>query len=251
MAVSDIPNYLQGFIFSDASASYWDSGNSKFLDQAGYGGYNDLFITAGTPTFDTLNSQKGIILDNTCQGKFILPIQWEGALITVMRPIMSSNATLYPVIQGQASTVTSNATVRMVRSTGSNYNHRIVTATVTLVCVATYTTGTPSDAKVVAYSTSQQTRKGYVTDDGITVTESGPVSASDTGDLCGMSGGRLTTENGMWARFGNISGVKGSVAVSTNTMAMYEMHFFKGNPLVDNATEVQAVIAELKTKYGI
>jgi len=168
-----------------------------------------------------------------------------------MRPIMSVNGSVLPVMCGVSASAVSNANIWLQRVSSSDYRHKMVTGSSALSCDAIYNSGAYSDAKVVAFATQQSTRKGYVTKDGITVTESGPVAVSDFGDACSMTGGKLTSENGMWARFGNISGVKGSVAVSTNTMVMYEMHFFKGNPLVDNATEVQAVIAELKTKYGI
>lgn len=248
MAVSDIPGYLQGFVFSDAPA-YYNSTIKRFLDQSPYAGWdnNHLDITVGTPSFVTLNGQRGMVLDNTVQGGFLCPTAWEGACIAVMKPNMTANATIYPVMFGAAASAASNGRINITRASGSDYRHGIAANSAATGATANLTT---QAAQVTAMSFSQSTRKAYATKDGTTIVEGSAVADTGSGVFC-FTGNTQNADYGFRARFGNLSGTIGDTAVSVNPMEIYELHFFKGNPLLNNQAAVQAVIAELKTKYGL
>lgn len=248
MALSSIPGYIQGFIFSDASTDYFDAG--VFKDQAGYGARNALTITVGTPAFVTVNGQKGMTLDNTCHGRFIPATPWEGTCIAVMHPGgMSVNGTIYPVLFGQAASAATNGSLRIVRGTAASYIHRLGTPGAVAVASCSYV---DNGLKVSAWAMSQETRIAYSTLDGVTVTAGAPVADGGNGNafqLCGASAAGDVV--GQTARLGNLSGVVDDAVASTNTMTMFELHFFKGNPLITDAVTVAAEMAALKTKYGV
>jgi hypothetical protein len=247
MAISDITGYVQGFRFSDA-AQYWDSGNSRFIDQAGYGDFNGLTITAGTPAFVGSGATRGLTLDNTVQGKFLPACPWAGACLVVMDPDMSVNGSIYPAIFGFAASVASNGKVQLTRASASDYIHYLMSASAVLQPNNRYTTGDMAGVKVGAFAMSQETRKSYATKDGVTVTESAAVAAANP--WVGMSGKDTNRTDAQFARFGNLSGTIGDTTITTNKMTIYELHFFKGNPLITDAAAVAAEIAALKTQYG-
>src|SRR5690606_20886268 len=159
----------------------------------------------------------------TVQGHFLIPIPWEGACILVAKPSMSANGTLYPVIVGASPTVTSNGTIRIVRVTAGDYRYRLSPFGGASPEVA----ATDDSLQVVAFSASRETRKGYATSDGITVTESGPVAPAVNGNgvALGYASGQDYTAHK--ARFGNVSGVLGDTVATGNTMTIFELHFFK------------------------
>lgn len=248
MAIHDIPGYVQGFIFSDESSTYYDSVGKVFRDQAGFGSFNDLTITVGTPAFVTDSGRRGMTLDNTVQGRFLPPITWEGFMLTVMKPVMSTNATIYPVIFGVATSVSSNGRIGITRASSTDYRHSFATVSATLNPISQFNTGDMGGIKIGAFAVSQETRKGYSTKDGITVTEYGPVASATSGVT--MAGSLTTRTDGQWARFGNISGTIDNTTVSSNTMTIFELHFFKGTPLSTSLSTIAAEIAALKTKYS-
>ena len=63
MAASDLASYAQGYIFDDSDTDLWDSANTRFLDQSGYGAH--LKISTGTANFQTVDTYRGLKLDNT------------------------------------------------------------------------------------------------------------------------------------------------------------------------------------------
>lgn len=248
MAVSDLPGYLQGFVFAN-SAAYYDSTNKIFLDQSPYSGWdnNHLYITTGTPSFTTLNGQEGMILDNTVQGYFLCPTAWEGSVIAVMQPNMSVNGTVYPVQFGGAVSASANGKIRMTRASGTDFRPVISSASATAEANPVFAT---QQGQVVAFSLSQETRKAYATKDGSTLIESAAVTDAGIGINMFSSGSTNATE-GFRARFGNLSGTIADFAATTNTMSIYELHFFKGNLLVDQVSALTTEISALKTKYAI
>lgn len=250
MSISSIPGYVQGFRFSDDS-QYWDSANSRFIDQAGYGDFNGLTITAGTPSFTGSGATRGLTLDNTVQGKFLPACPWQGACIMVAQPVSydGTTKTLMPVIFGVASSVSSNAYLRVTHASGT-FIHGWTTTSSLIAAGNAYTGAGNNGVKVGAFAISQETRKGYYTKDGVTVSETAAVAAANP--WVGMSGKDTARSDGQWARFGNISGTLGDTAIlsTAHRLTIYELHFFKGNPLITDAATVAAEIAALKTQYG-
>ena len=53
------------------------------------------------------------------------------------------------------------------------------------------------------------------------------------------------------ARFGNLSGIAGDTVATSNTMTMFELHFWRGCPLTDSQSSVAAFLAQLRSDYGI
>ena len=247
MAISDIPGYVQGFRFSDDS-TFYDSTTKVFHDLAGYGAFNALTITAGTPAFVDVSGQRGLTLDNTVQGRLLPATPWEGALIVVMKPNMSANGTIYACINGVAVSAASNGQLRITRASATDYRHNITTTNSGINPINQYNTGDMGGIKVGAFSISQVTRKGYATKDGVTVSETAAAAANNA--WVPISGKLTSRTDGQWTRFGNLSGVLEDVAPTTNTLTIFELHFFKGNPLVDALPQIAVEIAALKAQYG-
>lgn len=243
MSANDIPGYLQGFILSSANFS-----GGRFLDQSPYSGWdnNHLEITTGTPAYNTLNGEEGWAMDNTCQGYALCPNAWEGSVVLVAQPAIPVNANIYPVIFGAAASVASNGNIRMTRTSGTRRTSIRAVSAVS-AADADYTT---DDGQVVALSFSQQTRTTYATKDGSTIVTGSTVAAAPSGVFC-MAGNTTNAAEGFRARYGNISGTIADFGVSSNTCTLYEIHYFKGNILLDSATELAAFMAELKTKYSL
>lgn len=248
MAVSDLPGYLQGFVFAN-SAAYYDSTNKIFLDQSPYSGWdnNHLYITTGTPSFTTLNGQDGMILDNTVQGYFLCPTAWEGSVIAVIKPEMSVNGSIYPMLFGGAASASSNGKIMMTRASGTDYRP-------TISANASATSANPvfatNQGQVCGFSFSQDTRRAYATKDGSTLITGGAVADVGVGVVM-FSSNATDANEGFRARFGNLSGTIADFAATTNTMSIYELHFFKGNLLVDQVSALTTEISALKTKYAI
>lgn len=248
MAMTNIPGYVQGFVFSDASTAFYDAG--VFKDQAGYGSTNDLTITTGTPSFVNVGSTRGLTLDNTVQGRFLPAIPWEGTMIMVMQPAMSVNGNIYPVIFGVTAAISSNGKLLIIRASSADYRHGFSSPSSSLTPTNTYTASPQSGVKVGAWAISQETRKSYVSKDGVLVTESAAFSAASTSGI-ELSGKDTTRTDGIWARFGNLSGVLGDVAPTTNKMVICALHCFKGNALADSRlSAIAAEMATLKLQVG-
>lgn len=249
MSANDIPGYVQGFIFDDRNSAYYNSGTKVFLDQSPYSGWgiNDLNITAGTPTFSTLGSGRGVVMDNTVQGKFLCPTPWEGSVIVIQKADMTTNTTINPVVFGAAASVSSNGRLTVVRANASSFSHRLLTASATSTGNISATNQNP---KILGYSFSQNTRRAYATEDGTTVASGAAVADSGSGVFC-FSGNTADFNEGFLARWGNLSGTIGDFTLSVNPMTMFEMHWFKGNVLLDYPTEMAAFWADRKAYYGI
>jgi len=244
----NIPGYVQGFRFSDADLSFYDPVAKRFHDQAGYGPANALDISVGTPAFETVADQRGMILDNTVQGGFLPAIAWEGTAVVVWKPTMPDNGTSYVFVFGSATSIASNGSIFVQRATASDYRHQIRT----FGSSATAKVDKATDALVVAcLGTSQTTRKAMATEDGVTITESAAVGDNNNGNSLALGYHVSTVPNSRLVRFGNLSGTIGDTSVTTNTVTIFEAHFFSGNPMIDAPDQVQGFLAALSSKYGI
>jgi hypothetical protein len=245
MPASSIPGYVQGYRFKNDPAC-WDG--TRFIDQAGYGDAAALTITTGTPAFTTVSGQEGLTLDNTVQGEFLPPIPWEGSVIAVMKPNMGTNGTIYPVVVGANATTTQNGTLRLVRVGATDYRPTFATASGSISLAPSFPT---NGIEIAAFSVSQLTRKGYHTKDAVTVTASSAVGAAANGN--GIAPGYATgqTYAGHKARFGNLSGTLADTVATSNTMTIFELHYFKGVSLVDSLAAVKMFVDELKATYGV
>ena len=240
----EIPGYMQGYIFSDSSEDYYDATSKTFHDQAGYGDKAGLTIHTGSTVFDTLDSRRGVKLDNTFHGSFKMPIPWQGSVVAVMRPesLVSGTLNRYPLIFGDASSNSSNGKLQLSHFSGQRR----------------LTWGTPNGSlsavdsqaddlmRVFSASTDQLTRKSYVTNDGSTVTEA-------TAPTSTTNGNAVAVESAITgARFGEIKGISGNVTLETDLVVrMYEMHFFAGNIWTNHATKAAAFMTSLRAKYGV
>lgn len=248
MALSDLPGYVQGFIFADNSA-YYDSVAKRFLDQSPYAAWsnNHLDITVGTPSFGTIGTGQGMVLDNTVQGQFIAPALWEGSVIAVMKPNMTTNTSTWPLIFGWAASVASANKIGITRASSSDYRHNITLGGATSLANVSLAT---QDPQVTAFSFNQQNRRVYGTKDGSTIVTGGAVADAGAG-ISGFGNGIPQGLSGLYARFGNISGTIGDTSLSVNPMVFGELHFFRADLLNNHAAQLQTEIAALKTKYGL
>jgi hypothetical protein len=243
MPASNLPGYIMGHRFSDDAAHY-DSVNKRFYDKAGYGPKADLRVTAGSPVFETVNSQRAVRLNNTWHGLFASPVPWQGSGVFVLKPWMvgSATTTKYPILFGDAVTASSNGQLQV---TFASSQRRMVWTTPSAQLSNTLTRN-DDNAVVVAYAISQEARLGYRSSDGVTVSTTAAPASTANGNAPAMGSAQYG------ARFGNLSAVAGSTTEETVlTVSMMEQHYFSENILVgDNLALTAAFMAELKAQYG-
>lgn len=243
MPANTIPGYIMGHRFSDDAAHY-DSTNKRFYDKAGYGAKADLRVTVGDPVFETVNSQRAVRLNNTWHGVFASPVAWQGSAIFVLKPNWVSGATVgkNPVLFGDSATVSSNGQLQVLYASGQ----RRITWQTGSAQLASTLTRNDDNVVVVAFSISQETRLGYRSTDGVTVSTAAAAASTTNGNAPAMTSAMYG------ARFGNISGLAGSVLESTDmTVSMMEQHYFSENILTGgNLALTAAFITELKAQYG-
>lgn len=238
----EIPGYVQGHRFSSAK-EFYDPVSKRFKDLAGYDHLgNGLTINLGDPIFETINGQVGLKLNNSFHGFFRSAIPWMGMMLAVLKPTFLSGSTLtrYLHLYGDAITPSSNGNLKIIHSSGA----RIVRLSTSGDVLQVSASRNDNNTVVVACAFDQQTRKGYVTTDGITVTEvAGPVSALN-GNSIGLGAGLAG------ARFGNLTGTAGDQTPLTDLFCYaFEQHFYKGNPLITDLATVKSAIDRLKVKY--
>jgi hypothetical protein len=243
-APSDIDGYLQGFRFSDDSAYY--DGAGHFYDLAGYdarGGGCDVLI--GAPTFSTRNSQRAIALDNTCHLEFLTAIPWEGASLLIYDvEVLNANFTAYALRTGAGSTT--QFTYLRLQNISNTLKHRWVTVGAPLIREVT-----ASGAIALGCASSQASRTAFITTDGVTVSESSPVSGTNGSNVSQFTIAAIN-DLGYKSVIGNLSGVAGATTALTGCkIHLWEAHLFKGNPYVDQASAMAALIASKKAEYGI
>ncbi|WP_425070634.1 hypothetical protein [Sagittula sp. S175] len=246
--IFDIPNYRAGFRFSDESEDYYN-GSDTFHDLAGYGPFAALEITAGTPAFVTdASGQRGMTLDNTCQGQFRQPIAWEGTIIAIMKASMGTNGFLYPLIFGGSGPIVNNGRLQVQRINSASYRYQFSSAS-----ASQFGGVNTADSNVIAVALglSQETREGYGTEDGTTITTTTAIADDNFGNKVSPAFYTGPTFDGHFVRFGNLSGTLADTVATSNTMTIFEAHFFGGNPIIDSPTEVQAALAALRARYGV
>jgi hypothetical protein len=237
----DIPGYVQGHRFSD-DPLYYDAAALRFKDLAGYGERADLRITAGTPLFETVNGQRCARLNNTFHGQMHSPIPWSGSCIVALKNQWLSGASVaaYPLIFGDGAV--SSAGKLLVAHYSGVRRVQLGTGSDQLTIRAERTDNNPM---VVAFAFDQQTRKAYMSVDGVTVTEVVGPASTVNGNAIALSSGQYGV------RFGNISGTAGDLTEITNmTVSMYEQHFFDGNILTGSLAKTKEFVGRLKTQYG-
>jgi hypothetical protein len=252
MALSDIPGYVQGWRFSDDSAFY-NSGTQRFRDLAGYGALNELQIDVGTPSFVTDGGFRGMTLNNTCHGSFLPAACWQSSMILVARPIMNTGSTnsIIPFIFGNAALDVSNGLVFLQHNAGQRiFYYWSPGGTNT----STITKG--GDVLTCAvFSKSQQTRKGYHSENGVSVGETAAVADNDNGNALSVtsaSGAAIGVyANDNRARFGNLNAIRGNTTATASTMVIFEAHFFATSILSDHLAATATELAALRAAYGL
>lgn len=240
----EVPGYMQGYRFSDESEEYYDAASKTFHDQAGYGAKSGLSIHTGSTVFDTLDSHRGVKLDNTFHGSFQMPIPWQGSVVAVMRPELLTSGThnSYPLIFGDASSISSNGKLHLSHFSG---RRRLAWGTPS-GGLSAVDDRTDDLMRVFSASLDQLTRKSYVTNDGSTVTEATATASTTTGNAVAVESA-ITG-----ARFGELKGISGNVTLETDLVVrMYEMHFFASNIWTNHATKAAAFMTSLREKYGV
>lgn len=243
MPANTIPGYIMGHRFSDDSAHY-DSTNKRFYDKAGYGPKADLRVTVGDAVFEDVNGQRAVRMNNTCHGVFASPVPWQGSAIFVLKPWMVGGTTVtkYPILFGDFGTASSNGSLQVTHASGQ----RRAVWTTPSAQLSSNLFRTDDNAVVVAYSISQETRLGYRSSDGVTVSTVAAPASTLNGNAVAMGSAQYG------ARWGNLNAVAGDTTLETVlTVSMMEQHFFSENILVgDNLALTAAFMAELKAQYG-
>lgn len=240
---SDVAGYLQGFRFSDDPA-YYNAGH--FYDLAGYdarGGGCDVLV--GSPTFSTRNTKRAIVLDNTCHLEFLPAIPWEGATLLIYDvEVLNANFTAYAIRTGAGST--SQFAYLRIQNASSILKHRWANAGGSLTREVT-----ASGPIALGGACSQASRTAFITMDGVTVSESSPVAGTNGSNVSLFTIAAIN-DLGYKSVIGNLSGVAGSTTLLTGCKVhLWEAHFFKGNPYVNQASAMASLIATKKTEYGI
>lgn len=249
MTTSLLPGFVQDISFSD-DPEFFNSGTGLWHDGSGYGDFNGCLVTAGTPTFATIDGVRGWLMDNTCHARLLPAIVNGGMVITVMKPVDYDATTkaLFPAVFGFASSIASNGSIQLGHASGI-YNHRYTTASSVLNPTCGYSGAGNNGLKVCAMAWSQETRKSYSSKDGITITESAAVADAGSGI---QFDGKLSTRNSMFARVGNISGVVDDVSLPATPHRVFAVRwrFYNQVSLITDPAAVQAEMAAIKAQYG-
>lgn len=244
----EIPSYVQGYRFSDESDVFYDAATKTFKDQAGYGSRADLVITAGSPVFDTVGGKRCVRLDNTFHGLFPTPIPWMGSVVAVIKPEYVSGATLtrHPLLFGNSTSAAANGALQITHASGQR---RVVLSTPnsSLTCTQTRT---DNNLVVVGFATDQETRKGYATNDGATITETTAPASTTNGNAVAL--GWQTQGIDYGARFGDMDNLPANLTALTDFYCeMFELHFFADNIWTKQPAKAAELIASLRAKYGV
>lgn len=247
----DIPGYRQGHRFSQ-EAEFYDADNTRFLDQAGYSrvGNNHCDIVVGSPAFSThgTNAREGVLLDNSCQMQFVPTIPWQGTMLLVFKPtLVSAAVSLYPWLYGSSASSVANGHIFLSRASAVN---SIQCRTPSAVLSRSITGLTSGNIAIAAFTLDQEDRKIHSTQDGVTITSTSAASGTTNGEAVAIGAFRNGTTANRYCRLG-ANANSGSTANATDYLHLFEQHFWTGDVLNDNATALQAFIADLKTYYGI
>ncbi|MEY5097586.1 MAG: hypothetical protein RJA36_305 [Pseudomonadota bacterium] len=248
-----IPGYCSEWRLDDTDGAAYDSGDTRFLDHAGYGLRNALVKTDGTPLFATAgsNSRRGLKLDNSHNWKCFVPIGWQGTIGILFYPTFANNVTLNAMTIGKQATVSSNARpFHLVRSS-SVISARSNTPAVTGAQIS----GIPNNT-VSAFiaSTNQSDRNSRGTIDAVSVTTAALTASSINGNavapMYGGGGSPVDTSRG-WLRLGNNSGTIGDLtANATDFVTVFEIVMWKGDRITSHLSELKTWLDARKAHYG-
>jgi hypothetical protein len=234
--------YIQGYRFASDPAFY-DSGNQRFIDQAGYGVDAGLNMNVGVPVFETVNTKECLRLDNTEQGQFACPIPWEGSLVMVIKPDYISGGTIsrWICLFGDAVSASSNRRLSIAHNSSTR------NVTFNTVGGGNISLGRADNNVVaIALGSLQNPREVKGSKDGITVTTSS--SGSATSGIACQFGAALSG-----VRFGNLSGTAGDTTDLSATMfcRIMRLDFFSRDIFVPAVLpKLQTYLNELKTEFG-
>jgi hypothetical protein len=243
MPASDIPTYVQGYRFSDA-AGFYESGTQTFLDQAGYGLNSNLVVNAGAPVFATVGGARCLHLNNTFHGVAPMPIPWMGSFVMVVKPEYSSGGTLTRDLFcfGDSTSGTANGRLYMQHTS----TQRRVGVSAPANATVNFNTRTDNNLVVIGGALDTETRRAYITNDGITIpTVLAPASTINSLGIYFGAG-----VNGM--RMGDLNTTPSDLTEFTDFFAyVFEVHFFTENIWLRYPTEAAALMGELRTAYGV
>jgi hypothetical protein len=251
MPVSDLPGWLQGYVFDDTDANAYDSSGQYFIDQAGYSDQtvSRCTLLTGTPAFVDVNSARGLVMDNTCQWELASPVGFNGSVIVVCGgPTWTPDGTkLYAVYRGEGA-ATSRAASGGLQIWFFSGNLQFKLSAADGVPLATFT-ASGTGIQVLAGSIDQQSRRAKWLQSNGTVTSSSAKADDDRG-LRNLGGTdsyiyRLQT-------LGNLAGTPTNTAAISggNQFVICELHFFSGILTDTPTTAVETVLAELEAIYG-
>lgn len=251
MRAHEIPGYVQGHRFSNESDVFYDADNLKFKDLSGYGDFLDLEITTGTPAFEDTgaNNRKGMLLDKQAQGRFVPAAPWETTMVFAIyvELLTSGTQTRYPYLFGASPTEANNG---FVRAQHASSNRLIRVSTAGGVAAPQISQG--SDGIIIgAVSFDQATRKYYDTVDGVTVNESSAIADGGNGNGLALCQGGIGTFDDLYCRFGDLLGDGSTTAETDLKIVALEHHFFAGNVISSHQDEVEALLTELASYYGV
>jgi hypothetical protein len=251
MPVSDLPGWLQGYVFDDTDANAYDSSGQYFIDQAGYSDQtvSRCTLLTGTPAFVDVNSARGLVMDNTCHWELAGPVGFNGSVIVVCGAVSwTPNGTeRFAIYKGEGAATTRAASPRYeITHFSGNFQHKWNGAdgnpTVTV---------TPGGRgiEVLAGSIDQQARQTKWLRSNGTVTSSSAKADDDRGIR--MLGGTDSYTYRLQV-LGNLSGVPGNTTAigASNQLVICELHFFSGILTDTPTTAVETVLAELEAIYG-
>jgi len=241
----DIPGYVQGFRFSDDERFFYTAAG-RFRDLAGYDHLgNGCQVVRGTPTFAPVNGNTALLLDNTCHLEFLPSIPWEGSVLIAGKPTSNAGASKYLLLFGDRVQANTNGRMTLQRFQAGRSIGISTSGT-----GITETKNGNDDALVAAFSLSQQTRKAYSTQDGVSVKEAVPVPAAANGNGLSLGTTNSSDNQGVKARLGVLLGNDSDLSAQTDVfLHIWELHFWKGNVLVDHLPAAKAFIERLVAKY--
>lgn len=248
MALTDLPGCVQHYRFSDESASFYE--DEVFFDQSAYAGFgHHVTKITGTPAFADVgpNNRRALYLDNTCHWQFACQVPWHGTMVVAAQWEHHNSGTVsfYPMIFGEAVTVTNNASLRGGHFSGNERAHFVGPGG---TLVSGLNAGVPDSApSIMAWSRNQQDRVGRFTIDAATVDATSALAGTANGNFIGFGGQPRV-------RLGNLNGTAGDTTDVSGTLGalyLFEVAFFQGDLLRDELAALASEWAELEAYYGV
>lgn len=251
MAISDLPGYLQGYVFQN-KAQYFDPAKGYFKNQAG----PDLpgsraVVEVGTPQFVTVNAVQGVEFDNTWQVWFNCPISLRGTIIVVFgapgfTPAGTENLSL---VKGQSSTnFAANQHFPSLGYFSGQFNHRIALAN-----AASVAQDNKGDSGIYASALGINepvgTKRVELLDSAGNLLTGATTSDDNVGDPIINGGADYTYYNQI---IGALTADQTNVTplASGNTLTLCELHFFSELLTEGDTTAVEAELVALEAIYG-